>query len=168
MKHTDFMALAGKMWGEEGAEAKEGFQQQADEARARFVKELAEWKEKGYYTLPDGTKSKPAANRSDLEGLSDEEEASLADEDSKPRRAVGKGRAEMMAKQALASAKGSRAGSRPASKIAPRAPSRSPSKPASKVASASNTPRQSKTRRSAQRVSEGGPQERTRSRPASK
>ena len=125
MKHTDFMALAGKLWGELAAEDKAPFEAQAEEGKQRYQRELAEWKEHGYYTLPDGTKSGPGKSKSELGGLSDEEDASAADDDSKPRRAVGKGRADKTPKQAG-------------------------SKPASRAPSASNTPKQSKTRPSAQ------------------
>ena len=128
MRHTDFMALAGKMWGELGADDKAPFEAEAEAGKQRYAKELAEWKEHGCYTRPDGTKSGPAKDKSELDGLSDDDDVSLAD-DGPSRKAVGKHRAETMAKQAVASAKGSRAGSR--------------------GPSASNTPKQSKTRPSA-------------------
>ena len=154
MKHTDFMALAGRLWGELSAEEKAPFERQAAEAKERHAKELAEWQKHGYYTLADGTKSNAGAKGGGLDGLSGEEEASNADEGSKPRRVAGKPRGEAKEKKTPASAKGAGPGSRPASKIVPRAPSRSPSKPASKGPSAANTPAHSQTEGAAGRASE--------------
>ena len=57
MKHTDFMTIAGKEWPAMAEEEKVPFNEKAQVDKERFQRELKEWKEKGYYTLPDGSKS---------------------------------------------------------------------------------------------------------------
>ena len=56
-KHTAFMALAGKRWGEMDATAKAPYEELAAADKARWEREKAEHAESGYYTRADGTKS---------------------------------------------------------------------------------------------------------------
>lgn len=56
-KHTAFMSLAGKRWGELDAAGKAKYEQLAAADKARWEREKAEHAEHGYYTRADGTKS---------------------------------------------------------------------------------------------------------------
>jgi hypothetical protein len=56
-KHTAFMAMAGKRWGELDAAGKAKYEALAAVDKARCERQKAEHAEHGYYTRADGTKS---------------------------------------------------------------------------------------------------------------
>ena len=56
-KHTAFMALAGKAWGELDDAGKAPYIAKGEADKARWEREKAEHAEHGYYTRADGTKS---------------------------------------------------------------------------------------------------------------
>ena len=56
-KHTAFMSLAGKRWGELDAAGKAKYEELAAADKARCEREKAEHAKHGYYTRADGTRS---------------------------------------------------------------------------------------------------------------
>lgn len=87
-KHTEFMGLAGKKWAEMDEAAKAPYEKMNLKDKERFARELAEWKEYGYYTNEAGVKSTELAKKSravikDLEDASDGEQGEPAKKEPK-------------------------------------------------------------------------------------
>jgi hypothetical protein len=76
-KHTDFMVLAGKLWGALTDKERVKYDTIAADEKARHAENLAVWEKKGYYIMADGT-------RSDKNSKKEKKEAESSDEDSEP------------------------------------------------------------------------------------
>ena len=77
LKHTDFMGMAAELWGKLSDKEKEKYNTLAEKDKERHEREMTEFKEKGYYTLPNGERSQPAASKdskADDDSSSSEEE----------------------------------------------------------------------------------------------
>ena len=73
LKHTDFMGMAAAEWNKLSEKEKEKYVKLEAKDKVRYEKELAEWKEHGYYTMEDGTKSSKFAKDSGKESEPEEE-----------------------------------------------------------------------------------------------
>lgn len=76
MKHTDFMGIAAAKWGALSEAERAPYEALAEKDRQRYEVQLAEWKEKGYYTMADGQKSTVLAKGGKVEETTSE----MADE----------------------------------------------------------------------------------------
>ena len=79
LKHTDFMGMAAEWWAKLTEKEKEKYNALAEKDKARYERELAEFKEKGYYTLPNGERSQPAASKDSMADDSSSEEEKVVE-----------------------------------------------------------------------------------------
>lgn len=73
-KHTELMSLLGARWGAMSEAEKAPYKELEAAELARHEKEMAEYKEHGYYTKPDGTKSNASKKSADADEDEEEEE----------------------------------------------------------------------------------------------
>ena len=66
LKYTDFMELAAERWKQLSDKEKWKYYNLADKDMERYEREMTEFKEKGYFTLPNGEKSQPEQSLEDL------------------------------------------------------------------------------------------------------
>lgn len=92
MKHTDFMGLAGGLWGSLSEKEAAQFHAMAEKDKERHAKEMEEWREHGYYTRPDGTKSADAVEEDEKKLNADaaKDEEDLEESDESPKKKVAR------------------------------------------------------------------------------
>ena len=74
------MAEAGRLWGLLTDKDKEPYVELAEKDKKRYAKQQAEYEEKGYYTLPDGSKSTDLVKSKSAKGDDSESEEEKEEE----------------------------------------------------------------------------------------